>query len=235
VKRYLLVALALTAALTASPALAQDGIGGDARFLTLSNAEGGIVSLPTSPDTVQTVLFGQGEIIRSVILSDPAAYMVIVSGRGDSLTLRPNGLTSLAMMSVRTDLRAYEIELVAGNRPNTPTVVRFAPGLSRRAEPATVKAVTQAAGFAYRLSGSTALRPSAISDDGSKTYLAWGRHQAMPAVFALDRAGKEEMVDGYMRDGLFTIDRVHAELIFRMDRERAVARRTRKRDGDGRN
>jgi type IV secretion system protein VirB9 len=224
-------------ALFASPALAQsamDGISGDARFLTLSN-ERGIASLPTSPDTVQTVLFGQGEMIRSVILSDPAAYMVIVSGRGDSLTLRPNGLSSLAMMSVRTDFRVYEIELVAGNRPDTPTVVRFASGTVQRQIPTDPRTVTQADGFAYRLSGSAELRPETISDDGSKTYILWGRHQAMPAVFALDPTGKEEMVDGYMRDGLFTIDRVHAELIFRMDHERATAQRMRKRDGDGRN
>lgn len=215
----------------ASAQTAPDGIGGDARFLTLNYGASGIFHIPTSPDTVQTVLFGQDEAIRSIILSDPGAYMVSVSGKGDSLTLRPNGPSSLAMMNVRTDARTYEIELVAGGRGSTPPVVRFAYGQSQRALPPRVEP-SQAKGFAYRLSGSGTLRPLSISDDGAKTYLEWKRDQAIPAVFAVGPSGKEEMVDGYMREGLFTIDRVHGELVFRIDRERAIARRTKKRDAD---
>ncbi len=61
----------------------------------------------------------------------------------------------------------------------------------------------------YRVSGEKALRPEQISDDGDKTYLIWHPDQALPAVFAVNAFGSEEIVDGYMREGVFTIDRVH--------------------------
>ncbi len=37
--------------------------------------------------------------------------------------------------------------------------------------------------------------------------------------------GGEEIVDGYMRDGVFTIDRVYTRLVFRIDRKVAEADR----------
>lgn len=77
----------------------------------------------------------------------------------------------------------------------------------------------------YRVSGERALRPEQISDDGDKTYLVWGADQALPAVFAINAFGGEEIVDGYMRDGVFTIDRVYTRLVFRIDRKVAKADR----------
>jgi type IV secretory pathway VirB9-like protein len=78
---------------------------------------------------------------------------------------------------------------------------------------------------AYRLSGEKSLRPVRIDDDGTHMYLEWGEEQALPAVFALNALGEEEMVDGYMRSGVFTIDRVHCALVFRIGKKRAQAKR----------
>jgi type IV secretory pathway VirB9-like protein len=77
--------------------------------------------------------------------------------------------------------------------------------------------------IAYRLSGEKALRPAQITDDGTHTYILWDEDQPLPAVFAVNALGDEEMVDGYMRDGIFTIDRVHATLVFRYGKKRAKA------------
>lgn len=81
---------------------------------------------------------------------------------------------------------------------------------------------------AYRLSGEKALRPMRIGDDGTHMYLEWDEEQALPAVFALNALGEEEMVDGYMRSGVFTIDRVHRDLVFRIGKKRAQAKRVSK-------
>lgn len=80
----------------------------------------------------------------------------------------------------------------------------------------------------YRLSGEKSLRPSRIGDDGVHMYLEWSEEQALPAVFALNTIGEEEMVDGYMRQGIFTIDRVHKSLVFRIGKKRAKAERVSK-------
>lgn len=77
----------------------------------------------------------------------------------------------------------------------------------------------------YRMSGEKSLRPVRIGDDGTHMYLEWSEEQALPAVFALNAIGEEEVVDGYMRAGIFTIDRVHQALVFRIGKKRALAKR----------
>ena len=77
----------------------------------------------------------------------------------------------------------------------------------------------------YRMSGEKSLRPVRIGDDGTHMYLEWSEERALPAVFALNAIGEEEMVDGYMRAGIFTIDRVHQALVFRIGKKRAIAKR----------
>ncbi len=78
----------------------------------------------------------------------------------------------------------------------------------------------------YRLKGAAMLRPIRIGDDGVHTYIQWSDDQPIPAVFAIDSRGSEQIVDGYMRGELFTIDRVYPRLVFRIDRDKAEARRT---------
>ncbi|MDE2595687.1 MAG: TrbG/VirB9 family P-type conjugative transfer protein [Sphingomonadales bacterium] len=75
----------------------------------------------------------------------------------------------------------------------------------------------------YRLSGAALLRPSRIGDDGVHTYIEWPEDRPLPAVFALNAHGDEEMVDGYMRGGLYTIDRINPRLVFRLDKAKAQA------------
>ena len=80
----------------------------------------------------------------------------------------------------------------------------------------------------YRLTGERSLLPSRIGDDGERTYIEWGRMQSLPAVFGIGSNGFEEVVDGYMRDGIFTIDRIYPQLVFRVDKKRVLARRREK-------
>lgn len=70
------------------------------------------------------------------------------------------------------------------------------------------------------------MRPASVRDNGAKTVIEYAPGQSLPAVFAIGPTGDEEVVDGYMRDGLFVIDRVHEELVFRIDKAKATARRS---------
>ena len=219
--------LALIALLGTTPALAEGGATPDPRMASLPLVTGGVVAVTTSPDTMQTILFAPGERILSVILSDPQAYFVSVSGGGDSLTLRANGAGALAMMSVRTDARAYDFELVANRGARVPVMLR----IDEPAPPPTPAVALPgpppgaAVRHAYSLAGDQLLLPETVSDDGRKTYITWGEAQAIPATFALDAQGEEHIVDGHMRGGVYTIDRVHDRLVFRIDRWKASARR----------
>lgn len=211
----------------AAPALAQTG-GEDPRFRTFAYEAGSIYHIPTSPQAAQTVLFAPGEQIRTVIVSDPSAYQVSVAPAGDSLTFRATGSGALAAVSIKTDAREYQLELapVIGDTTKVPQVVRFAlrapTSLAATSPP---PAPVLLPDVAYRIKGSEALRPASIGDDGAKTYIVWRPDQPIPAVFAIGPSGAEEMVDGYVRSGRFTLDRVYDRLVFKLDGEVTRAER----------
>lgn len=86
---------------------------------------------------------------------------------------------------------------------------------------------SSAAHFAYEISGDRVIRPIAVYDDGAHTYLKWSEAQPLPAVFLVRGAGNEEVVNGYMRGSVFTLDGVYQRLIFRIDSAVARAQRVR--------
>ena len=81
----------------------------------------------------------------------------------------------------------------------------------------------------YKLSGAVPIRPSLIWDDGHKTFLDWPENIEAPAIFAIDAAGNESLVNSYYRDGKFVIDAVYSRLLFRLDRLAARADRNARR------
>lgn len=69
----------------------------------------------------------------------------------------------------------------------------------------------------YRISGARALRPTWIGDNGVRTYIEWPADRPLPAVYTIDETGREALVNGNMRDGLYVIDGVLPRLAFRID------------------
>lgn len=92
-----------------------------------------------------------------------------------------------------------------------------------RAAPPIVQATEAKA--SYRLSGVVALRPSRIRDDGYFTYIEWPAQAELPAVFTRGSDGAEVIAEGTMLGEIYVLDRVHTLLIFRIDRQMALARR----------
>ena len=129
-----------------------------------------------------------------------------------------------ATLLVDTSLRRYEFDLATGEGLAAAYLVRF---VDPRGSPSAAATAARPMTGEYRLTGDRTLQPSRIGDDGQRTYLEWDEHQSLPAVFGIGANGEEEVVDGYMREGVFTIDRVYGELVFRIDRKRAKARRVR--------
>src|SRR3546814_17070902 len=72
----------------------------------------------------------------------------------------------------------------------------------------------------YRLSGTRALRPAGMHDDGVKTYIDWSPETPLHAVFFIDDYGRERLDKGNMRGGLYVIDSVHEELLDRSEARR---------------
>ncbi|MGH6785518.1 MAG: TrbG/VirB9 family P-type conjugative transfer protein [Novosphingobium sp.] len=215
-KRAVRLAAALSLAL-AGAAGAQT-LDGDGRVAVVRFEEGAIVPLRSAAGNGLTIIFAPGERVQAFEVADPAALEVSLSGSTDSLLVKTLSAPGNPHLSVRTQLRNYTFHVQLGPPESATYVVRFAYGPAPAAVPA-------GSVGRYKISGTKALRPSRIGDDGVRTYLEWAPDQALPAVFALNPLGGEEMVDGYMRGGVFTIDRIHPRLVFRIDKKSAKAER----------
>lgn len=187
--------------------------------------------LTALPQTALTVMLEPGERIQRATLGGSPAWQVAISAEEDSFQVTPGPGAVPASLSIETDRRAYSFLLETGDGLQAAYLVRlqFGPAQPEYRPPVQAQAFADAIaglGPTWRLRGDRAVRPVSIRDDGMKTVIEYAPGQALPAVFAIGPTGDEEVVDGYMRDGLFIIDRVHQELVFRIDRAKATATRS---------
>ena len=189
--------------------------------------------LTALPQTALTVMLEPGERIQRATLGGSPAWQVAISAEEDSFQVTPGPGAVPASLSIETDRRAYSFLLETGDGLQAAYLVRlqFGPAQPAYQPPADSRAQAFAEAITdldstWRLRGDRAVRPVSIRDNGMKTVIEYAPGQALPAVFAIGPTGDEEVVDGYMRDGLFIIDRVHQELVFRIDRAKATATRS---------
>lgn len=183
----------------------------DTRVQNVAFRTGETVALRSAEGSTITIVLEAGERVLQADAADAEAFDIVSAEDGGTLFVRMLRTPADPTITVRTHLRTYRFTLAAGEPTEANNVVRFSYG------------VGTAPG--YKISGERSLRPVRVSDDGVHTYLEWSEEQALPAVFAVNALGEEEMVDGYMRSGIFTIDRVHGELVFRIGKKFARAER----------
>ena len=156
-----------------------------------------------------------------------------VSTENDSFQVKPLVNATPASLAVETDIRTYQFTLETGEGLQAAYLVRV--GQPQSTAPAETAASTQEISdldWSYRLRGDKSVRPASIRDNGEKTVIEYAPGQPLPAVFAIGATGDEEVVDGYMRGEQFVIDRVHQRLVFRIDKEKATARRNKRKEGE---
>lgn len=190
------------------------------------------VVLTALPQTALTVMLEPGEAIQRATLGGNRSWSVSVSAEADSFQITPAIGAAPASLTVETSRRTYEFALETDASLMAAYLVRFEFHRSPAATPAPVtqQGTIDNLNWSYRLRGDRSVRPASIRDNGAKTVIEYAPGQSLPAVFAIGPSGDEEVVDGYMRDGLFVIDRVHQELVFRIDKEKATARRNKAED-----
>lgn len=209
----------------------------DPRLQTLVYDPARPARLVAFPDANLTVMLLPSDQIEQVTTSDRDAFEIKITDAHDSINimpLRPDASATLIVstkqrryefdVGTRGGLAAYLVRLVAGATPPQMAMPMRPPNMPGRGR-------TAAATTLYKLTGERSLIPTAMGDDGQHTYIQWSDAQSLPAVFGIGANGKEEVVDGYMRDGKFTIDRVYTQLVFRIDKLQAKARRMERNAG----
>jgi type IV secretion system protein VirB9 len=197
----------------------------DPRLQTLVQPDGQRARLVAFPEASLTLIMRRGERIQRVSLSDGSMFRVALTGDNDSISITPLRAGAMATLSLQTNVGNHEFDLETGRGLAAAYVVRMVsqttpiPSEIRQSIPIDLASMTGR----YRLKGDRSLRPRQIADDGAKTYIEWADKQSIPAVLGIGATGEEEVVPGYMRGGIFTIDRVYPELVFRIDRHRTTA------------
>lgn len=186
--------------------------------------------LTALPQTSLTVMLEPREVITRATLQGLGQWDVIVSAEADTFQVRPEAGAVPSRLSVQTNLRSYEFALEVGEGLLAAYLVKLQYEPNRTKSEALELSEIEGLNWSYRLRGDRSVRPASIRDNGEKTVIEYAPGQPLPAVFAIGASGDEEVVDGYMRDGLFVIDRVHQELVFRIDKEKATAKRNDEQD-----
>ena len=223
------IILAAGALVSGSPGSAQvrpQPGSGDPRLQSIEYRAEQVVTLEVATGYQLSLEFAPDERIESVAVGDSGAWLVTPTKRGSHLFVKPALEGVSTNMTVVTDARTYLFDLqpLPGASPLMAYTVRFTypKPIDAAAGTASVQAAVETS---YRVRGDRKLQPSAISDDGTKTYLQWPANVALPAVYGIDERGRETLLNGMMRDGLYVIDGVSERLVFRIDDRVARAKR----------
>ena len=189
---------------------------------------GQVVTLSVADGYAAVVELGAEERVDSVVVGNSAVWQVTASKRGDHIIVKPlSGAQPTDMIVVTGDRRYVFLLQPAGAGGPAPFVVRF---VYPDAAPVALSA-TSVPIATYRYRGAKALFPIAMSDDGQRTTISWGRDTALPAIFAVEKGGQEAIVNGRMVGGDYVVERTAERFVFRSGTARAIATRRLARAG----
>lgn len=219
-KRVILV-MALLASAAHAQVYPQPG-DGDPRLQTVQYEPSQIIRLTVASGLQTLVELAPGENIQTIGVGDSIAWQVTASKRGDFFFVKNVSAANMTNLSVVTAARVYNFELVPADRYNAISPYHLRITFPVKDEE-TKTAETQLA-YSYRLSGTRAIRPTRIYQEGTRTILEWSDSRDMPGIF-IEENGSETLVNGEMQEGRFVIPGAPAKIIFRLDRKTAYAQR----------
>ena len=171
--------------------------------------------------------FGTAERIENISIGDSLSWQVTPNKKADLLFLKPIDRSPSTNMTVVTNLRRYNFELIAvakGIRRAQTYDVRFLYPNEELAAGTTVAApdapVSDAAppdswNFAYSYSGAKTNVPARVFDDGRFTYFQWPQGIDTPAVFVIGDDGKEALVNHITKGRYLVVEQVAASFVLR--------------------
>jgi type IV secretion system protein VirB9 len=202
---------------------------GDPRIQTVMYDPNQVVQLQGTPGYQMTIQLSPDELVQNVSIGDSGTWQVNINHAGDHLFLKPTQAGAPTNMTVITNVRVYNFELVslALPTPEMAYTIQFkypaeAPAL-QKGLPKDRAAIRRAS--RYRIGGDRALRPTSVSDDGEHTYVTWPADHPIPATFQIGDDGAERLVNGGMRGDEFVVDGIAPRLVFRIDGRFAYAQK----------
>ena len=224
--RLALLAAILLAATPAVAVVPHPGPG-DPRIHEVLYDPAEVVELKGALGYQLTLEFDPSERIENVALGDSLGWQVTPNRKATLLFLKPMSVRPDTNMTVITNLRRYNFQLSVLS-PKAKAAIKAIPFSVRFVYPPPVMAVIvppppvpppEDKNHAYSYQGSTLLLPARMFDDGEATYFAFRDREDLPAIYAVDGAGAEAVVNSHMRDGYIVVDRVAPGFVLRRGKE----------------
>lgn len=223
-----LLPLVAAVVLAAGDAMAQDAAR-DPRLRVVPFEADQIVTIDGHLGYQTMIEFDPSEQIENVSIGDSLGWQVTPNRAATLLFLKPTQANAATNMTVVTNRRRYAFALRTrqARGPDDPDIVY---SLRFTYPPDAVAADTPAApdpatfNFAYAISGSRALTPTRVFDDGRFTYFQMPPDAMTPAIFALNEHGEEEVVNAQVRGDYTVVDQIAATFVLRYGRDRTIVR-----------
>jgi len=154
------------------------------------------------------------------------------AAQGNHLFLKPRAAGVATNLTVVTSRRTYHFEYFASVRRPDPAhgdviyALRFAYPAPPAPAPGTESVERHLAhaqevrrqnrNYDYR--GSAGLKPESVWDDGVQTWLRFGAHQELPAVFVRNDDGSESLVNFSVESGEVVVHRIARQFMVRRGR-----------------
>ncbi len=175
--------------------------------------------------------FDAGEKIETVGLGDSTGWQVTPNGAGTVMFVKPVGLPRVTNMSIVTNKRRYNLELVAKSGAKiSPADIIYAlrfryPQSMVDAAPAAASALPLFAtapeewNRAYSYDGAKANVPEQIFDDGKATFFRFSSTNATPAIFSITPDSGESIVNYAVRGSYIVVEQVAPQFVLRQGKD----------------
>lgn len=200
-----------------------------------------VVKLSTFYGVSTHVQFSENEKIEDVAVGDDQAWKVVP--RGNHLFIKPQAKNADTNITVVTDKRTYQFAVVVQPRPLKDSTAWSDPNLifsltfhypdddaakiaanakkdALKAKLGEIKsklldAKKEGQNFDYWVAGSQEISPTAARDDGRFIYLTFSNNRDMPAVYSVDEAGNEALINTNVDGNTIVVQRLVKSLMLR--------------------
>jgi type IV secretion system protein VirB9 len=174
--------------------------------------------------------FEPGERIETVGIGDSSGWQVTPNGAGTIMFLKPVGMARTTNLSIVTNQRRYNLELVARSGLRVPQsqivyAVRFRyPQKPVAAEaaaspPPLIATPPELWNRAYSYDGAKGNVPEQVFDDGKATYFRFAVGSPSPAIFSITPDAGESIVNFAVRGPYTVVEQVAPQFVLRHGKE----------------
>ncbi len=170
--------------------------------------------------------FAPGEKIETVGIGDSSGWQVTPNGAATVMFLKPVGLPRTTNMSIVTNYRRYNLELLArsGTKVAQSQIVyavrfRYQRGEAESAAAPTAQPITTTPpeqwNRAYSYDGAKGNVPEQVFDDAKSTFFRFASGVPTPAIFSIAPGAGESVVNFSVRGSFVVIEQIAPQFVLR--------------------